>query len=147
MAIALEFSSFIVRRALIVERYPGGWDQCLRDHHDVIGGRVYYDDHLFRDGAMGPDGIQDLLSAWSARGFTPAAMVDGREVSKDICVMDLFFGKTLPCDWVTRAPGNPFMAYMTGTEPGRVVGPESMRRVIAQRTVSNQLSRIGAAPE
>jgi len=52
MAVALEFIDLIVPVAVIRTKYPGGWDQCLRDHEFLIGGRVWFDDHLFSDGAM-----------------------------------------------------------------------------------------------
>ncbi len=32
MAVALEFIDFIVPIAAIREKYPGGWEQCLKDH-------------------------------------------------------------------------------------------------------------------
>lgn len=47
MAIQLEFIDFIVPRSVIEEKYPGGWVQCLKDHKNLIGGRVWYDEHLF----------------------------------------------------------------------------------------------------
>ena len=47
VALALEFIDFVVPIARIREEYPGGWEQCLHDHADLIGGRVWYDDHLF----------------------------------------------------------------------------------------------------
>lgn len=54
MAIALEFIDFVVPISVIREKYPGGWEQCLKDHRQLIGGRVWFDAHLFRDGAMNP---------------------------------------------------------------------------------------------
>jgi hypothetical protein len=64
MAIALEFIDFVVPIATIREKYPGGWDTCLRDHHELIGGRVWFDTHLFRDGAMSPADVRDLAQRW-----------------------------------------------------------------------------------
>jgi hypothetical protein len=32
MAIALEFIDFVVPIALVRQKYPGGWAQCLQDH-------------------------------------------------------------------------------------------------------------------
>lgn len=42
MTIALEFIDFIVPIAVIKKKYPGGWDQCLKDHENLIGGRVWF---------------------------------------------------------------------------------------------------------
>ena len=52
MAIALEFLDFIVPIAVIKEKYPGGWAQCLKDREERIGETILYDEHLWRDGAM-----------------------------------------------------------------------------------------------
>ena len=30
----------------------GEWKQCLKDYDSEIGGCVWYDEHLYRDGAM-----------------------------------------------------------------------------------------------
>ena len=57
MAIKLQFFDFIVTIKTIKKKYPGGWNQCLKDHNNLIGGRVWYDEHLFRDGAMSPNDI------------------------------------------------------------------------------------------
>ena len=65
MAVALEFIDFIVPIAVIKEKYPGGWEQCLKDHSDVIGGRVWHDEYLLRDGSMGSSGIEYLIEKWT----------------------------------------------------------------------------------
>ena len=140
MAIALQFINFLVRRADIAARYPGGWMQCLRDHAHLLDGRVYYDDHLFHDGAMGPDAIDRLLREWSARGFVPTITIDGCEVANDVCVIDVFGGKLWPCEWVTRP--SPFVAHLAGTEPGRLAGPRSLRHLVAARQVARDLKKI-----
>jgi len=62
MAIKLEFLDLIVPIKTIKKKYPGGWKQCLKDHNGLIGGRVWYDEHLFRDGAMSPNDIAYLLN-------------------------------------------------------------------------------------
>ena len=62
MAIKLEFFDLIVPIKNIKQKYPGGWKQCLKDHDSNSGGRVWYDEHLFRDGAMSPNDIAYLLN-------------------------------------------------------------------------------------
>jgi hypothetical protein len=64
MAVQLEFINFIVPIKVIKQKYPGGWEQCLKDHEDLIGGRVWFDEHLLRDGAMNPLDISYLLEEW-----------------------------------------------------------------------------------
>ena len=57
MAIKLQLFDFVVPIKTIKNKYPRGWKQCLKDHENLIGGRVWYDEHLFRDGAMSPNDI------------------------------------------------------------------------------------------
>jgi hypothetical protein len=46
MSIKLEFYDIIILIKTIKKKYPGGWNQCLKDHDGDIGGRVWYDEHL-----------------------------------------------------------------------------------------------------
>ncbi|SFU73542.1 hypothetical protein [Nitrosospira multiformis] len=120
MAIALEFIDFIVPIALIREKYPGGWEQCLKDHENLIGGRVWFDEHLLRDGAMSPDGIAALVDEWTELGFEPTEERDGQQVWKECCVVESLYGRpTLPCDWLEIGEDG-CTAYLKGTEPGEV---------------------------
>ena len=63
MAIKLEFFDIIIPIKTIKKKYPGGWKKCLKDHDGDIGGRVWYDEHLFRDGAMSPNDIGNLVDS------------------------------------------------------------------------------------
>ena len=122
MAIALEFIDFVVPIAVIRDKYPGGWDQCLKDHERLIGGRVWFDEHLLRDGAMSPQGIESLVEEWTELGFTCTEERDGQRVWVDCCVVEsLFGGSTLPCDWLEVADDG-CSAYLKNTDPGPVVG-------------------------
>jgi hypothetical protein len=121
MAIALEFIDFIVPRKVIEAKYPGGWKRCLADHGDLLQGRVWYDEHLFRDGAMSPQGIEALVSYWSEHGLEPFADLDGHMVWQDCCVVEgMFGGPTLPCDWIEISDDGR-SAFLKGTEPGEVI--------------------------
>ena len=122
MAIALEFIDFIVPVSVIRKKYPGGWEQCLEDHRQLIGGRVWFDKHLFRDGAMNPKDIQALFNEWAALGFEPTEEIDGKLSWKDCCVIEsLLGGPTLPCSWIAIGDDGR-SAYLRGTEPGNVIG-------------------------
>jgi hypothetical protein len=79
MAIATEFIDFIVPIKVIEQKYPGGWEQCLEDHKDLIGGRVWYDEHLFRDGAMNPMDIERLVNDWTDLGFKCTTEINGQK--------------------------------------------------------------------
>ena len=101
MAIALEFIDFVVPIALIRQKYPGGWAQCLQDHERLIGGRVWFDEHLLRDGAMNPADIESLVDEWTSLGFQPTTELDGQRIWQDCCVVEsMLGGPTLPCDWL-----------------------------------------------
>ena len=124
MAIALEFIDFVVPIGVIEEKYPGGWDQCLLDHAALIGGSVWYDDHLFRDGAMDPGDVRDLVDHWAGLGFDVVGVRDGRRFWKDVCVVEGMFGRpTLPCDWIVVV-AEQRIAYLKGRDPGAVIGPD-----------------------
>ena len=125
MAIALEFINFIVPIETIWEKYPGGWDQCLQDHKHLIGGRVWYDAYLFRDGAMSPMDAKTIVEHWSKIGFEPYAQFEGKQTWKDMCLVEsMFGGPTLPCSWL-KVDTASRSAFLTGTEPGKVIGRES----------------------
>lgn len=122
MAIALEFIDFIVPITVIRQKYPGGWEQCLKDHEFLIGGRVWFDDHLLRDGAMSPGGIGSLVQEWTELGFQPLEDRDGQRIWKDCCVVEsLVGGATLACDWLELSE-DVCSAYLKGTEPGEIKG-------------------------
>lgn len=121
MAVALEFIDFIVPVKVVRDKYPGGWDGFLRDYESCLGRRVWYDDHLVRDGAMNPRDIQILVEEWLDMGFEPFEDVNGEKRWKDCCVLEAMFGgPTLPYDWIEWDPKG--FAYMKDTEPGAIVG-------------------------
>lgn len=122
MAIALEFFNFVVPIKLIRQKYPGGWEQCLRDHRHLLNGRVWFDEHLFRNGSMGPPGIESLIEEWESRGFECFVQKDGRDCWNEVAVCESG-GASLECDWLgfnheTRA------AYLIGEDEGQVVYPD-----------------------
>ena len=123
MAIVLEFIDLIVPIETIRRKYPGGWEQCLRDHENLIGGRVWYDNYLLRDGAMNPSDIKYLVDQWSELGFEVQSSQDGKSVWKDVCVVEsiLVAGTTLPCDWIT-VDVNQRIAYLKGVSPEPIIG-------------------------
>ena len=122
MAIALEFIDLIIPISVIEEKYPGGWNQCLLDHAELIGGAVWYDEKLFRIGAMSSHDIESLVEEFEKAGMEPTDLRDGMRVWKDVCVVEsMSAGPTLPCDWLTFDPDKR-IAYLTGTEPGAIIG-------------------------
>jgi len=129
MAIELEFIDFIVPIATIKAKYPGGWEQCLIDHDYSIGGCIWYDEHLFRDGTMNTRDMKDLVERWQELGFITYE-TDGKGLLTkwiDVCVYErLFGGATLKCDWL-EYDSNIDGVYLAGTEPGKLVGRYDFR--------------------
>jgi len=122
VAIALEFIDFIVPIEVIRARYPGGWEQCLEVHSDFLGRSVWYDDHLFRDGAMSPSGIEALVKHWTRIGLEPLGILEGNRFWKDCCVTEhMFGGPTLPCSWI-EITNDGKAAFLKGTKPGETIG-------------------------
>lgn len=120
MSIETVFIDFIVPIQIIRDKYPGGWEQCLKDHANLIGGRVWYDEYLFHDGAMNPRDIASLVEAWQEMGFECYRDVDGKKHWQDVCVYEgMFGGPTMPCDWIDFDRKNR-IAFLKGTEPGEI---------------------------
>ena len=121
MAIGLEFIDVIVPIARIRESYPGGWEQCARDYAALLGGRIWHDQHLFRDGAMSPFECQMRVEGWEVLGFEPTGKSVRGLYWKDLCVMDWANGgPTLPCDWLSVDLSSR-TAHLKGTAPGSLV--------------------------
>lgn len=116
MAINTEFIDLIVPIETIRRKYPGGWEQCLQDHAPLLGGRVWHDDFLLRDGAMNPMDMQRLVEEWESRGFTSTAEVNGKKHWVDFCVHDMMMGVTLPCEWIGEARRRT-LAHIDDPEP------------------------------
>lgn len=126
MAVALEFIDFIVPISLIQKKYPGGWAQCQKDHASFIGKRVWFDQYLFRDGAMNPCDMEDIIQKWQAYGFRPLKDQHGQLVWNECCIVEsLLGGPTLPCAWLALTEDGK-SAYLQGTRPGVLVGPDDI---------------------
>jgi len=118
MAIALEFIDVVIPIAMIRERYPGGWQQCMLDHAALLGRRVWHDQHLFRDGAMSAPEAQALVEGWVTLGFEPMEMRRKGMYWKDLCVVNWRLGgPTLPCDWLAFDASSR-TAHLAGVDPG-----------------------------
>jgi len=115
MAVELECLNFIVPVKTIRKKYPGGWEGCMSDH---VG--AWYDEYLFRIGAMDPMGIDSLVKHWKSLGFRTHR---GGKSPKwlDVCVVDTCSGQpTLPCDWIEVENNS---AFLKGKPKGEVFGP------------------------
>jgi hypothetical protein len=119
MAIQLEFINLVIPITVIDAKYPGGWVQCLEDHHEALWDRIWYDDHLFRDGSMNKKGLASLLNSWASIGLVLTEEADGRTYWKDLCVCEQDFGSHYPCPWIAF---DGLTAHHHGSNPGVVIG-------------------------
>ena len=121
MPIALRFINLITPIATIEQKYPGGWEQCLKDYKSPI---TWYDEHLFRMGAMDPMSMKNLANRWIKKGFEMTTIKDGREVWKDFCIYELLFGSAFECEWLEVDRERRY-AYLKGTDPIRSHGDDA----------------------
>lgn len=126
MAVQLEFINLIVPVQRIKDLYPGGLDACLHDHAKSIGRIVWYDEFLFRTGAMAPNGIDLLIQKWGGLGFNATRVMDGKVVWCDLCSVNSFGFSRHQCEWI-EVDGAKRIAWMRGVDPGEVVGRDSYR--------------------
>lgn len=94
MAIQLECINLIIPIKTIEEKYSGGWQQFLSNYGDI---GTWYDEHLFRVGAMNPMDIHLMLEKFENLGFT---LYKGNSKNPkkwvDVCVVP----SSVPCDWL-----------------------------------------------
>lgn len=130
MAILTDFIDFIVPIKTIEEKYPGGWEQCLKDHDSLIGGRVWFDAYLFRDGAMSPSNMELIVNRWTSMGFECTGNVNGKKFWKDACVFEgMYGGSTLDCDWLEiykNERGIPIGVSLKGAPICELAGPNNV---------------------
>ena len=100
MAVALEYISLIVPIEKIEQYYPGGFEKYKSDNEQSIGGGIWYDEYIVRDGAMSNYEVGRLIQEWESYGLKGVIEVDGQKQWKDLCVVDYFGGATLPCVWL-----------------------------------------------
>jgi hypothetical protein len=101
MAVRLEFINLLIPIKNIDAHYPGGFKKFREDNRSLLGGRLWHDDHLLRDGAMNPRDMESLVGYWKELGLVPLAQIDGKQHWQDMCVVEeLAGGPTLPCSWI-----------------------------------------------
>ncbi len=123
MAIQLEFSSVIIPIFNIQRcRSLGGFRKYLEGLGMLVGDIYWYDEFLFRDGAMHYAEIAQIVNAWEAQGLRGLVQRNGREEWGDVCVVDYRDGLTRPCPWL-EYDAEHHCVYMTGTPMGAIVGP------------------------
>ena len=122
MAVALEFLNLVIPIKKIEQHYGGGWEQYLDDHEQLIGRRLWFDDHLLRDGAKDPKDMSKLIDEWVDIGLRTIEETNGKPRWVDCRVIaSIFNAPKLPCNWVQLSP-NGWSASLKGHPPGEIVG-------------------------
>lgn len=101
MAIKLIYYNVIIPRANIERVFPGGFNALLKYHEEKGSiGRIWYDEYLYRDGAMSPGDTETIGRYWEKLGLKLVEKKEDKDHWKDICVVDFVSGPTLPCEWL-----------------------------------------------
>lgn len=124
MSVHQEFIDIFIPIATIEAKFLGGWHGFIQRYPEVYAAG-WHDWHLFRQGAMNPHQIDALIDWWRHQGFTPYKLAEGAPKRwVDLCVSS--WGKpTLPCSWIAY-DAETGGAFLKGTEPGDLIGPEQM---------------------
>src|SRR4051812_21544345 len=121
MAIELEFINLIIPVQVIEQKYPGGWDACIRDHAKSIGRVVWYVDNLFRTGAMDPDLMDNLITKWTRLGFQATESIGNAVCWKDFCMVTSYGASKYDCPWIVFDSAER-IAWLRGAEAGEIIG-------------------------
>jgi hypothetical protein len=141
MAVRLEFINLLIPIKNIDAHYPGGFKKFCEDNRDLLGGRLWHDEHLLRDGAMNPKDMEALIGYWKELGLVPFAQVDDKQHWKDMCVIEeLAGGATLPCAWITVDTADR-IAYISNLPRGRSIGRDEMARAVKPPTENSDFAQ------
>lgn len=122
MAVRCEFIDIIIPIANIERAYPGGFAGFKTDNAGLIGGRLWHDGHLLRDGAMSPADAREAIAYWERLGLVAMDSTEGRQKWRDLCVVEhALGGPTLPCDWI-EFDSSRGCVHLKGQAPGPVIG-------------------------
>ncbi len=111
MPIQLEGISVIIPIEKIEKFYPGGFEKYKKNRgltHDLK--EVVFDDYIVRESAANPMDVNLIIDRWKELGLKVISGRGRNKKWKDICVVDLFRGPTLPCDWISF--NNGYVSYL-----------------------------------
>lgn len=110
MPVRLEFLNIIIPIKSIEKAYKGGFEEFMRYHFYMVGGKVWYDDYLVRDGVMDPTYMKPIIENLERRGLKGIVLKDGIEQWQDFCVIDELAELDIPCSWLKL--GDRFVAHV-----------------------------------
>jgi hypothetical protein len=139
MALYCIFINIIIPIPNIDRIYEGGFEKFKVDVIEKFGGKYYYDEYLFHDGAMNPGEIEHIIEKWEKLGLIVTEEVDGEEKFKDLCVVE--GGPTLPCDWLEFDPETNSV-WLKGKPKGEIVGPKLVKNEFVEKSLINNKKGI-----
>jgi hypothetical protein len=123
VAIRLEFISVVIPIENIERcKSIGGFQRFLESQTYFIGLTSWYDDYLYREGAMNSIDARNLVRSWETRGLRGLAGDNESREWMDLCLVDYVIGPTRPCSWLEHDQEN-HCVYMAGKPKGDIVGP------------------------
>ena len=123
MSVYCEFIDLIIPIANIDRIYWGGFKKFKEKNIEYFGKRMWQDEYLYRDGAMNPMDMEQLVKKWEYFGLKGLVEEDGKEVWKDFCVFQAMMGGAHNCDWI-GFDSDTWSAYLIGKPKGKVVMPD-----------------------
>ena len=96
MSLGLLFWNIIIRIENI-----SSFDELLAESDKRIGANIWYDEHLYREGAMGYGDIEHMLEYWQRRGLVGKVEDQKGQSWSDICVVASAAGLEAKCEWLT----------------------------------------------
>jgi len=96
MSLGLLFLNIIIP----IERITD-FDELLAKSNPRIGPNIWYDEHLFREGAMGYGDIEYMMEYWQNRGLVGKVENEKGQSWSDFCVAASTVGFEDRCDWLT----------------------------------------------
>ena len=113
MALKCEFINVIINLSSLDKSYAGGREQFIKENQERLGKIEWYDDYIYRTGAMSPRAAQDIVVYLVFNGLKSKK---DNKWQEDICVIDTMGGLTLECSWVKYDPTNEVVSHIDDTK-------------------------------
>ena len=122
MALALSFISVVIPIETIERKCKdvGGFERILELNKKWIGKKILYDKYLYKDSAMGVDDISLIIQFWKRQKLITTETKDEKTYWKDLCVVDMVDGLTMPCSWL-EYDRETFSVWLKGKPKGKLV--------------------------
>lgn len=122
MSVVVEGISVIVRRSILEQKYPGGFNTYRTNCPNKT---FCADAHLTRVGFMVPNDVQQFVGQLQMHGLEFVS----EGIAADIAVLDQMRGPTVPCSWLefTKYPDGVAVCWLAGEEPGDLAAPAGWR--------------------